>query len=68
VSLLFWYTGLVPDLATLRDRAKNKWTARLFGIFALGWRGSARRVKSSKAPRQRWHLREPWQLGICKLL
>src|SRR6186713_3093537 len=42
VSLLFWFTGLVPDLATLRDRAKNKWTARLFGMFALGWRGSAR--------------------------
>jgi Ni/Fe-hydrogenase subunit HybB-like protein len=42
VSLLFWYTGLVPDLATLRDRAKNVWLARLFGIFALGWRGSAR--------------------------
>jgi Ni/Fe-hydrogenase subunit HybB-like protein len=42
VSLLFWYTGLVPDLATLRDRAKNRWTARLFGMFALGWRGSAR--------------------------
>ncbi|MEO7270715.1 MAG: NrfD/PsrC family molybdoenzyme membrane anchor subunit [Vicinamibacterales bacterium] len=42
VSLLFWYTGLVPDLATLRDRATNKWSARLFGIFALGWRGSAR--------------------------
>jgi molybdopterin-containing oxidoreductase family membrane subunit len=42
VSLLFWYTGLVPDLATLRDRAKNIWVARLFGVFALGWRGSAR--------------------------
>jgi Ni/Fe-hydrogenase subunit HybB-like protein len=42
VSLLFWYTGLVPDLATLRDRAKNKWLARLYGMFALGWRGSAR--------------------------
>ena len=42
VSLLFWYTGLVPDLATLRDRAKNKWTQWIFGIFALGWRGSAR--------------------------
>jgi hypothetical protein len=41
-SLLFWYVGLVPDLATLRDRAKNRWTARLFGMFALGWRGSAR--------------------------
>jgi Ni/Fe-hydrogenase subunit HybB-like protein len=42
VSLLFWYTGLVPDLATLRDRAKSKWVARLFGVLALGWRGSAR--------------------------
>ena len=42
VSLLFWYTGLVPDLATLRDRAKSKWVARLFGLLALGWRGSAR--------------------------
>src|SRR6187399_2405448 len=42
VSALFWYTGLVPDLATLRDRAKNKHVARLFGILSLGWRGSAR--------------------------
>ena len=42
VSLLFWYTGLIPDLATLRDRAKNIWVARLFGVLALGWRGSAR--------------------------
>jgi Ni/Fe-hydrogenase subunit HybB-like protein len=42
VSLLFWYTGLVPDLATFRDRAKNKRIARLYGVLALGWRGSAR--------------------------
>src|SRR5918992_536007 len=42
VSLLFWYTGLVPDLATMRDRAKSKHVARLFGALALGWRGSAR--------------------------
>ena len=42
VSLLFWYTGLVPDLATMRDRAKNKQLARLFGVLALGWRNSAR--------------------------
>jgi Ni/Fe-hydrogenase subunit HybB-like protein len=42
VSLLFWYTGLVPDLATLRDRAKSPQIARLFGVLALGWRGSAR--------------------------
>jgi len=42
VSLLFWYVGLVPDLATLRDRARKLWLKRAFGIFALGWRGSAR--------------------------
>jgi molybdopterin-containing oxidoreductase family membrane subunit len=42
VSALFWYTGLVPDLATLRDRAKNKHIARLFGVLSLGWRNSAR--------------------------
>ena len=42
VSLLFWFTGLVPDLATLRDRAESPVARRIFGIFALGWRGSAR--------------------------
>ena len=42
VSLLFWYTGLIPDLATMRDRAKNKVTRYIYGGLALGWRGSAR--------------------------
>ena len=42
VSLLFWYTGLIPDLATLRDRAKSRVSKYLYGIFALGWRGSNR--------------------------
>ena len=42
VSALFWYMGLVPDLATLRDRASSKLRRGLFGIFALGWRGSAK--------------------------
>src|SRR5712691_228460 len=42
VSLLFWYVGLIPDLATLRDRATNIWIKRAYGMFALGWRGSAR--------------------------
>src|SRR5918995_1480813 len=42
VSALFWYTGLIPDLATLRDRATKKWQARVYGALALGWRGSAR--------------------------
>jgi Ni/Fe-hydrogenase subunit HybB-like protein len=41
VSLIFWYVGLVPDLATMRDRARKKWARITYGIFALGWRGSA---------------------------
>jgi len=42
VSLLFWYVGLIPDLATMRDRATSKIRRMLFGFFALGWRGSNR--------------------------
>jgi molybdopterin-containing oxidoreductase family membrane subunit len=42
VSLLFWYLGLVPDLAAVRDRAPARWQRYVYGIFALGWRGSAR--------------------------
>ncbi len=42
VSTLFWYVGLIPDLATLRDRAKNRIRAMTYGFFALGWRGSNR--------------------------
>jgi Ni/Fe-hydrogenase subunit HybB-like protein len=42
VSALFWYVGLIPDLATLRDRAKNRLAQIAYGVFALGWRGSAR--------------------------
>ncbi len=42
VSLLFWYTGLVPDLATMRDRAKNRIARVLYGMGSLGWRGSAK--------------------------
>jgi molybdopterin-containing oxidoreductase family membrane subunit len=41
VSALFWYVGLVPDLATMRDKAKNKFVRILTGILSLGWRGSA---------------------------
>ena len=42
VSLLFWFTGLVPDLATLRDRAQSRAARVTFGVLSLGWRGSAR--------------------------
>jgi molybdopterin-containing oxidoreductase family membrane subunit len=42
VSLMFWYVGLVPDLATLRDRAKGFWRKRIMGFFSLGWTGANR--------------------------
>ncbi|MFH1686234.1 MAG: NrfD/PsrC family molybdoenzyme membrane anchor subunit [bacterium] len=41
-SLLFWYTGMIPDLATFRDRAKTKVKKIVFGLLALGWRGGNR--------------------------
>src|ERR1700686_203404 len=42
ISLVFWFMGLIPDLATLRDRADNIWLKRVYGLLAMGWRGSAR--------------------------
>jgi Ni/Fe-hydrogenase subunit HybB-like protein len=42
VSALFWYVGLIPDLATLRDRATNIIARKIYGMGALGWRGSAK--------------------------
>lgn len=42
VSLLFWLVGLIPDFATLRDRAKNKYRRLIYGALAVGWRGSNR--------------------------
>jgi molybdopterin-containing oxidoreductase family membrane subunit len=42
VSLLFWYLGLLPDLASARDSARTPWAKRIYGVFAWGWRGSAR--------------------------
>jgi Ni/Fe-hydrogenase subunit HybB-like protein len=41
VSVLFWFVGLIPDLATLRDRAKNRAAQIVYGVLAMGWRGSA---------------------------
>src|SRR6202045_296870 len=41
VSLLFWFVGLVPDLATLRDKAKSRFAQMTYGALAMGWRGSA---------------------------
>ncbi len=42
VSFLFWYVGLIPDLASMRDRARNRFVRALYGFFAMGWRGAAR--------------------------
>ncbi len=42
VSLLFWYSGLLPDLATVRDRAKAKWRKNMYGLLAFGWTGSTK--------------------------
>ncbi len=50
VSLLFWYLGLIPDLAALRDRAATRGKRLVYGLFALGWRGSGRH----------WH---HWRVG-----
>ena len=45
VSLLFWYVGLIPDLATMRDRATQKIKKLIYGFFALGWRGGNKQWK-----------------------
>jgi len=42
VSFLFWFIGLVPDLATLRDRSQSRTGRMVYGMLAMGWRGSAR--------------------------
>ncbi len=41
ISLLFWFVGLIPDLATLRDRTKDRLPRMVYGFLAMGWRGSA---------------------------
>jgi molybdopterin-containing oxidoreductase family membrane subunit len=42
ISAVFWYVGLIPDFATLRDSAKQRWKAVIYGVLAMGWRSSAR--------------------------
>ena len=42
VSLIFWYVGMIPDLASLRDRAKKKLSFYVYGVLAVGWRGANR--------------------------
>ncbi len=49
VSLLFWYCGLIPDLATVRDRAREKWRKRMYGVLAFGWTGSTKHWQRHEA-------------------
>src|SRR4051812_14211178 len=42
ISALFWFTGLIPDFATLRDRSEKRWVKMVYGMLSFGWRGSAR--------------------------
>jgi len=57
VSLMFWYMGMIPDLATLRDRATTKVRAFVYGLLAMGWRGSNRQ----------WHRYETAYLLLAAL-
>ena len=57
VSLLFWFVGLIPDLATLRDRSENSVGRTIYGLLAMGWRGSA----------QHWHRYETAYLLLAAL-
>jgi Ni/Fe-hydrogenase subunit HybB-like protein len=41
ISLLFWYLGMLPSLAAMRDRLPGRWRPKIYGVLALGWRGSA---------------------------
>ncbi len=45
ISALFWFVGLIPDLATFRDSAQNPVAKKIYGLLAMGWRGSARHWK-----------------------
>jgi molybdopterin-containing oxidoreductase family membrane subunit len=48
-SIVFWYVGLIPDMATLRDRATRNWQRVLYGILALGWQGSDHQWREYRA-------------------
>jgi Ni/Fe-hydrogenase subunit HybB-like protein len=56
-SILFWYVGLIPDFATMRDRARTKAPRVIYGALALGWRGAARH----------WHAYETLHLTLACL-
>ena len=49
ISAVFWYVGLVPDFATMREKAVSRYTKSIYGMLAMGWRGSARHWKRYEA-------------------
>jgi len=57
ISALFWFTGLIPDFATLRDRSEKRWVKMIYGMLSFGWRGSARH----------WHRYETMYLLLAGL-
>jgi molybdopterin-containing oxidoreductase family membrane subunit len=57
ISALFWFTGLIPDFATLRDRSEKRWIKMVYGMLSFGWRGSARH----------WHRYETMYLLLAGL-
>jgi molybdopterin-containing oxidoreductase family membrane subunit len=56
-SIIFWYVGLIPDFATLRDRARSPLAQRFYGALALGWCGSVRQ----------WHVYHRYQIAMAAL-
>ena len=57
ISALFWFAGLIPDFATLRDRSDKRWVKVIYGMLSFGWRGSARH----------WHRYETMYLLLAGL-
>src|SRR5579864_9245793 len=57
ISALFWFAGLIPDFATLRDRTEKRWIKMIYGMLSFGWRGSARH----------WHRYETMYLLLAGL-
>lgn len=69
VSALFWYLGLIPDLATIRDRATNNVRKILYGIFAMGWRGASRQwIHYEKAYLLLAAVATPMVISVCTIV
>src|SRR5204862_5314677 len=68
VSAVFWFVGLIPDFATLRDRANSKTFRIIYGMLAMGWRGSARHWHRYEMDYLLWaRLGTPLELSVTTL-